>query len=813
MSRLVGDQIFGIDSTLVDPDLIEGGLRSKQFATILDLLGSGEIDSIFDAGGAGTDTFRKSIFLNKTPLMDANGKDNFSDVQVFFKNGASNQTAIQEINATESTVPVGVAVTKSPLSTAKTGTYTQAGHSVQTVSGVVLAANHILVEISSHGFNVGDVIEFTPTSGLSIVQQRNILSVPDSGKFVVLAAQDNVPTSGNCSVQESQGISRSITNTSVDKVRVSIQIPALQRFSDTDGSISGEEVKISIRITENDGTVTNPVILNSINGKASSPYVRDYEIVFERTMSFPITITVIRNTEDNTNERVQNATNWLSFTEIITDSRAYQGFAYVGLRFNAQEFQNYPSRRYLLKGTKIKIPHNGTVNPATGAVSYTGTFNGTFKADKEWSSDPAWILYDLLTTDKGFGGADGFIDEDGLDVFSFYSASAYASEEIFDPFTGTTEPRFSCNVIIQQQQDAYTVINDLCSVMNAMPFYGVGTLQIAQDRPTNQSEKTSDPQYIFNNSNVTQAGFTYSGTGNRVKYTQVEVAFFDNETQEIDYEFISWDSEVTDKFGKNRKTLKAFACTSRGQANRLGRWFLYTQIYEGQTVSFTTTLEAGVVVRPSTIIGVADSVKAGVRRGGRIKSVTNTTTIVVDDANNTDLTAINVATLSVIMPDGTTEKRNIDSVSGSTITVSSAFSTTPQVNSIWAIENTTVEFQTFRVLAVEEAEGSNYKISAIVHDDRKYTFVEDRIGLLEPRPITTLIKQAESPSNLTASEQIIVLNNRAVSKIFFAWEPSLGIKEYLIEVRFNNDNPERFRISRPSFDITEAAVGTYTIAV
>ena len=220
------------------------------------------------------------------------------------------------------------------------------------------------------------------------------------------------------------------------------------------------------------------------------------------------------------------------------------------------------------------------------------------------------------------------------------------------------------------------LINDLCSVMNAMPFYSNGSLQISQDRPTNTSTNTSDAQYIFNNSNVTEEGFTYQGVGQRTKYTEVEVAYFDNETQTIDYELVTTDditalSDSTSKFGRTRKTLKAFACTSRGQANRLGRWFLYSNLKESEVVSFTTTLEAGVIVRPSTIIAIADSLRAGVRRGGRIKSVssttitdadtgatTDTTAIVVDDANNTDLASENgPATLSVVLSDGSVESR------------------------------------------------------------------------------------------------------------------------------------------------------------
>ena len=753
MPRLVDDQLFGTDRKVVDPDLIDGGLRSKQFATVLDLLGYGEIDSILDVGGAGENgiigqnTFRKNVFLDGTPLMNANGENNFSDVEVFVKNGADDQTPLQQINAIENTIPVNVAVTNA------------------------------------------------------------------------------------------SPVTRSITDSNVDKIRVSIQIPSLQEFRD-DGDIIGAEVKISIRITENDGQVHNPVEANVINGKATSPFVKDFEIKFEKPMSFPIDITVIRNTEDGTDPKLQNSTNFLSLTEIITDTSAYQGFAYVALRFNAQEFQSYPKRMYRIKGTKILIPSGTTVDSDNGRIIYPDDyiFDGTFKTDadgnlaKEWCADPAWILYDLLTTDKGFGGPNGIIDEDTLDVFSFYSASKYASEEITDPITGTTEPRFSCNVILNQKNDAYSLINDLCSIMNAMPFYSNGSLQISQDRPTNTSTNTSDPQYIFNNSNVTEEGFTYQGVGQRTKYTEVEVAYFDNETQTIDYELVTTEDikafakpdednpnglDALNKFGSTRKTLKAFACTSRGQANRLGRWFLYSNLKESEVVSFTTTLEAGVIVRPSTIIAIADSLRAGVRRGGRIKSVSSKSIIFVDDVNNTELAIGGGPELSVVLPDGTVESRTIAAyiLGSGRVRVNSDFSSEPLPNSVWAISNTSVEFQIYRVVSIEEKNDFEYTITAIIHDTNKYSEVEDTTVAVNPRTITTLLNEKPSPSNLTATEQIVALSNRAVSKIFVTWEPVQGVKEYLLEFQYENDNPERLRVARPSFELFESRLGTYKFAV
>ena len=732
MPFLVGGEIL---SQIVDPDMVEGGLRSKQFATVIDLLGYGEIDSILDVGGAGTDTFRKNVFLNRTPLLNPNGEENFENVSIAFKNGASDQTAIPEIPEVLNTVPVGVPFTKA------------------------------------------------------------------------------------------SSVSRTTSSTPFNILRIAIQFPSLQSFDDN-GNINGTEVEINIKLTGATGTVFTPFTNEKISGKATSPYIKEFEIKFGADGSsfadsnFPLTITVERVTDDSTSNKLQNATNFLSFTEVLTDNRAYQGFAYVALRFNAQEFQSFPTRRYRVKGTKIKVPHGTTIDSDNGRVIYPSgyTFNGTFKTNKEWCSDPAWILYDILTTDKGFGGTDGLIDEDSLDVFSFYSASAYASELITDPITTTTEPRFSCNVILNQKQDAYTLINDLCSIMNATPFYGVGTLQIAQDRPTDTATNTSTPVYIFNNSNVTSNGFTYQGTSQRTKFTEVEVSYFDNDTQQLDYELITTDqiealSDSAAKFGRTRKTLKSFACTSRGQANRLGRWFLYSNLRECEVVNFTTTLEAGVVIRPSAIIGIADSMRAGIRRGGRINTGVSTTQIIVDDVNNTDLTTANAATLSVILQDGTMESRSISAISGKTITVSSAFSSVPQANSVWAIENTAAEFQTYRVISISESNYCEYQITAVIHDVNKYSQVEDPSVAPDLRTVSTLIAEAPSPSNASATEEIVVLNNRAVSKIFVSWEPVLGVKEYLVEFQFEKNNPERVRLSRPSFELFESALGSYTFKI
>jgi len=711
------------EAGITQPNLPDDVLASKQFQTLVELLGEGEIEGFPSAAGLtqGTTAYNnaalKDVFLNGTQVLQSSASNtspadtdfNFPNVSFEPRFGTSNQTAIQGISEIETENAVGVAVTKA------------------------------------------------------------------------------------------SPVSRSITNTSVDAVRVTLGFPSLQKFED-DGDINGAEVAINIQTIENDGTTTT-VITDTVKGRTASAYFRDYKINFASGTSFPVTIRVNRTTDDSTESTLQNSSIWSSFTEIINEQRAYANSAHVAIRFDAQTFPSIPSRMYKVRGTKIKIPHNGTVQ-SDGSISYSGTFNGTFKTDKEWTNDPAWILYDLLTTSKGFGDQ---IDTTQLDVFSFYSASVYCAEQVDDGSgTGSTEPRFSTNCVIQNQKQAYDLINDLCSVMRVMPFYSAGTISITQDRPT-------DPSYLFNLSNVTEQGFTYSNSSKNSKVTVVNVAYFDNETQQIEYETVE-DTALQTKYGVITKNLRGFATTSRGMASRLGKWFLYTQSNEAEIVNFTTTLESGTLVRPGAVINVADPLRAGVRRGGRIKTGVSTTQIIVDDENNTDLATSGSATLSVILADGTLETKTIDSISGTTITVSSAFSSTPPSNSVWVIENTTVQLQTFRVIGVTEVDQLAYQITAVAHNSSKYAIVEDGTALAT-RTITTLTELKPSPSNLQGSEQIVVLNNRAVSKLFIQWQPVAGVTEYMVQYRFQNRNFISERITRSDFTIFETKKGTYEIRV
>tara|TARA_R100001594_G_scaffold23585_2_gene46159 strand:- start:4171 stop:6390 length:2220 start_codon:yes stop_codon:yes gene_type:complete len=336
-----------------------------------------------------------------------------------------------------------------------------------------------------------------------------------------------------------------------------------------------------------------------------------------------------------------------------------------------------------------------------------------------------------------------------------------------------------------------------------MPIWSAGSILLAQDSP-------KDASYLFNLANVTPEGFNYSGSGLKTRNTVISVSYFNMDSREIDYEVYE-DTASIAKLGVIIKQVKGFACTSRGQARRLAKAILFAEQNESEIVAFATSIDSGVVVRPGAVIEIADPVRSGVRRGGRISAAT-TTQITVDDTAATDLATTNNPTLSVILPNGTMETKGVQSISGAVITVDSAFSQAPNVNSGWLLQNDTVKAQKFRVITVEESDGINYAITALSYVNAKYAFIEDGASL-PARTVSILNLPKNPPSALQAEEKIVEINNQAVSKLIVSWQPITGVTQYQVNYRFNNGNFVSQTVSSPDFEIFNSDIGTYEIQV
>jgi len=823
------------------PTTTKDNLASKQYATFIDLLSEGEIEGFPSAAGytKGTENYNNAalqdIYMNGVSVV-RKGADptnlgtadyNFTNVTLSPRYGTQSQDAINLAIENEQTVGVGYIVRNGDNDFVNY-THTQQrendGRTVTIKTGITDALNLTFSVVYSWSGDTGgslsqtiNIYDSTNTlrgtgggggatgtfeislTGLSTDEVFRIESVVSStgtgGDYRERTASVSVSWSYINDTTSTQAVTRTITNTEVDAVRVTLTVPRLEAFTPA-GDVLGSKVDLRIQAQYNGGGFSD-VISDTIEGRTADSYQKDY--IVNLTGAFPVDIRVVRDTADSTSGQLFNDFYWSGYTEIIYEKLSYPNSALMGMKLDAEQFNSIPNRTYRIRGIKVAIPSNGTVDSTTGRITYSGVWDGTFGA-AVWTSDPAWILWDLLTSTRyGFGD---HIVASQLDKFAFFSASQYASALVPDGFGGQ-EPRFSCNCIIQNQDEAYTLINELCSVMRVMPYWATGTLTVSQDKPT-------DTSYLFTLANVTQEGFTYSGSSLKTRHTVAVVSYFDLESQELAYEVVE-DRDGISKYGVVTATVKAFACTSRGQAARLGEWMLYSEQQETEVVTFTTSVDAGVLVRPGQVIEIADPVKAGVRRGGRINAAT-TTTVTVDDTAATDLVTTSNPTLSVVLPDGTVETKAVSGISGAVISVSSAFSAAPNANSVWILQNDSVQTSTWRVLSVQENDGIQYTVSALAYNSGKYSYVE-RDRPLQTRDITEINSRPAAPTDLTANETLYELNQRAASKIIVSWKSVLGVNNYRVEWRRGNDNWNSQVIQRADYEIFDNTADTYTIRV
>ena len=605
---------------------------------------------------------------------------------------------------------------------------------------------------------------------------------------------------------------RTITDVDVDAIRITIAVPSLQQINNTNGDTSGASVRLQIAVQYQGGGYTTKID-DTISGRTADEYRKDYLIDLVRpNPSDIVDIKVTRITDDSTDSLLANAFNWNSYTEIIWAKLTYPNSALVGLRVDAEQFSSIPSRSYLIKGIKVQIPSGATVDAATGRIIYPANFvwNGTF-ASATWTSCPAWILYDLLTSTRyGFGD---HIAAAQLDKWAFFAASKYANTLVDDGFGGQ-EARFSCNTSIQTAEEAYKLVNDLLSVMRCQAFWSIGSLTIAQDAP-------SDPVYLFNQANVTPEGFSYSGSSLKIRPNVAVVSYLDLNLRDTAFEVVE-DTDAIAKYGVVKSEISAFACTSRGQANRIGRWLLFAERYEKEVCTFASSLDAGQQVRPGQIILISDPVRAGSRRAGRINAAT-TTAITVDDSTDTDLSIEGGSLLSVILPDGSVEQREVSTVAGSVITLQAALSAAPNANSIWILESPSLQSSTWRVIGINESDGINYGITAIAHNESKYAYIEDGAPLAF-RDITNLNVIPAQPSELAivtttqlgggvSPEVQYELNGRIAVKITFGWFAPQGIKKFRVKWRYEDDNFTTVTVQGTTFDILDVKPGNYQIQV
>lgn len=584
---------------------------------------------------------------------------------------------------------------------------------------------------------------------------------------------------------------RTITNENVNAVRVLLSFPQLTYQNPTNGDLSGVIIDYAIDVQSNGAGFVEKV-RKTLNGKSTSKYERSFRIELEAGTG-PWDIRLRRITPDATAATLQDKIVWSSYAEIEDVKLTYPNSALVAMRVKSSQFSSIPNRAYDMKLLKVKVPTN--YDPITRA--YDGTWDGTFKI--AWTDNPAWVFYDLVTSTRY--GLGTFVPEDQVDKWTLYTVGRYCDELVPDGF-GDLEPRFTCNLYLQSRAEAYKVINDIASIFRGMVYWAGGALTTSQDSP-------SDATYLFGPANVIEGLFTYSGASAKSRHTVALVTWNDPKDfyrQKVEY---VEDAEAIARLGAIETQVVAIGCVSRGQAHRLGRWLLYTERYQSETVAFQTGLE-GAVCKPGQVIKVSDPTRAGKRTAGRIVSA-DAFTLTLDSSPNflTDSAPL----ISVLMSDGTVVERTVTEISGPLISVFPGFDTPPEINALWLMQDSEVEPQLFRVISVLESAAGTFDVTAVSHNVGKFDAIDNGTNL-EVRPISNLNVTPAAPQDLKITETLYAVGKDVRVKVTCSWAPSSGASTYIAQYQRDSQNyvllPEA---TANEVEVLNAEPGEYTFSV
>ncbi|HFE3472011.1 TPA: host specificity protein J [Enterobacter hormaechei] len=584
---------------------------------------------------------------------------------------------------------------------------------------------------------------------------------------------------------------RTFTNTQLSAVRLRLKWPSLFKQED-DGDLVGYSVNYAIDL-QTDGGAWQTVLNTSVTGKTTSGYERSHRIDLPQAGS-TWTIRLRKITSDANSAKIGDTMTLQSFTEVIDAKLRYPNTALLYIEFDSSQFNgSIPQISCEPRGRVIRVPD--TYDPETR--TYSGTWTGAFKW--AWTDNPAWIFYDLVVSDRfGLGNR---LTAANIDKWTLYQVAQYCDQMVPDGKGGNgTEPRYTCNVYIQDRNDAYTVLRDFAAIFRGMTYWGGDQIVAMADMPR-------DVDYSYTRANVVGGRFTYSSSTTKSRYTTALVSWSDPGNAYADAMEPVFEQALVARYGFNQLEMTAIGCTRQSEANRKGRWGILTN-NKDRVVSFDVGLD-GNIPQPGYIIAVADELLSGKVMGGRISAV-NGRVIKLDrvaDAAAGDRLILN-------LPSGASQSRTIQAVNGESVTVTTAYSETPQAEAVWVVESNELYAQQYRVVSVADNDDGTFTITGAWHDPDKYARI-DTGAIIDQRPVSVIPPGNQSPpANIVISSFSVVQQNISVETMRVSWDQAQNAIAYEAQWRRNDGNWVNVpRSSTTSFDVPGIYAGRYLVRV
>lgn len=546
---------------------------------------------------------------------------------------------------------------------------------------------------------------------------------------------------------------RQLTKRSLSAARITLSVPALLQQL-PNGDTVGYSVSYAVDIATDGGPYVEYGTY-SITGKTNTTYERTLRVNLPKNPNVGWTLRVRRLTPNSQSSTIQDTLTIKSFTEVVDAKQSYPNTALLFVQFDSRLFGGgtIPRISVKVKGRIIRIPDN--YDPETR--TYSGVWSGAFKWG--YTNNPAWVFFDIVTQDRfGLGNR---VNANQVSKWEMYEIAQYCDVLVDDGTgAGTLEPRYTCNVYIQQVAEAWQVLRDICSIFNGMTYWNGNEFVAVADKP-----EPIDNIPIFSRSNIV-GDFDYQTTDERSIYTSALISYDDPTDHYNSQVEASWErSEILRWKGDRQVSISAVGCTSRGEAQRKGKYTLLTNMLN-RSVVFRTGLQGmDEKVLPGEIIGIADPLVAGKPFTGRL--VAGTLQVVTLDR---DTEAKAGDKLYVQQTDGSQSGRTIRQVDGRVITVTAPYPAIPRVDAVWYLEASDLKSQLFKVTKVTQPEDSVYELTAIEYNESKFAAV-DTGARLEPRPVSKVPPAFIAPPNpIRVTASTFVEQTMAVTTMLVSWD-------------------------------------------
>ncbi|WP_461907567.1 TipJ family phage tail tip protein [Pseudomonas aeruginosa] len=584
-----------------------------------------------------------------------------------------------------------------------------------------------------------------------------------------------------------------VTNATADAVRVRLSWPNLQA-QDSSGNINGVRIEYAIDVAT-DGAPYQTVLSTFVDRKNVTTYYRSHRINLPAGGHWAVRVR--RITPEANSSLVQDTMVLTAIAEVVDSNQEFPLTAVGCVEYDAQQFGgDFPKFSALMRGRIVRVPMNYDPETRTyftgGPGTTNGVWDGTFK--EAYSNNPAWVFYDLVL--NPYYGLGERIDQSMVNRWALYRIAQYCDQLVPDG-KGGQEPRFTCNLYLQKQEEAYAVLQDLAAIFHGLAFWDGSQITVNADMP-------QDPVYTYSTSQILNDGVVaYSGTRTRDRHSLAMVSW-DNPANafETDKEPVFDEDAIIELGGIVREvSVGALGCTSQGQAQRAGQWALMTEQLQTRGAVWKVGLD-GFIPRPGQVVALADPMLAGRANGGRISAVSGRAITVDRDVD------IPVgARLRVNLPSGRSEARAIQGHDGRVITVVADFSEEPSPESGWAIDYDDLALMQFYVKNVTRPSWEQFQLEVIQHEPGKFDAI-DHGAIIDSRPISVLPSGVQDPpARVLISQHIAVEQGLAVTIMTIAWDAAPDAVAYDVEWRWGSR--EWVRVPRTGELMVEVR-GVYT---